>query len=102
MATTAATEASQLGIASGPMRARAMKLIASLMSEKITMAVTSEISRNRACTSRNSTTAKAMMMRATSCTRCGSRGERRDRGRSGRSVWRGGSLINWGSRGLLH
>src|SRR6056297_2154158 len=59
----------QLGIRAGPMRTRALELIASEVRLNRMIAVASEISRNRACTSRNSTTAKAMMICATVRTR---------------------------------
>src|SRR6056297_2959038 len=59
----------QLGMRAGPMRTRAMELIASEVRLNRMIAVASEISRNRACTSRNSTTAKAMMIWAAARTR---------------------------------
>src|SRR6056297_1052067 len=59
----------QLGMRTGPRRIRAMELIASDVRLNRMIAVASEISRNRACTRRNSTTAKAMMICVTVLTR---------------------------------
>src|SRR6056297_439036 len=67
--TSAVMLASQLGIRAGPMRTRAMEVIASEVRLNRMIAVASEMSRNRACTNRNSTTAKAMMSCATVRTR---------------------------------
>jgi len=62
--------ASQFGTRTGPIPIRAMELIASEVRLNRMMAVASEISRNRACTSRNSTTANAMMICVTFRTPC--------------------------------
>ena len=61
---SAAMVAIQFGIRTIPIRKRAIKLMASDVSENKTMAVAREMSKKRAWTSRKSTTAKAMMIKA--------------------------------------
>ena len=69
ISTRAMIEANQLGKANRPMRWRAISRITSEVSEKRMIATASEISRKRACTSMNSTTAKAMITKAVVRTR---------------------------------